>query len=73
MNQKGNPDGHIAGAHQVNWVRYADDFIITGKSKELLENEVKPWVEKFLMERGLTLSVEKTKVTHIEEGFDFLG
>jgi RNA-directed DNA polymerase len=59
--------------HQVNLVRYADDFIITGKSKELLENEVKPWVENFLKERGLTLSVEKTKVTHIEEGFDFLG
>ena len=30
--------------HQVNLVRYADDFIITGKSKELLENEVKPLV-----------------------------
>ena len=59
--------------HQVNFVRYADDFIITGKSKELLENEVKPWVERFLKERGLTLSDEKTKVTHIEEGFDFLG
>jgi RNA-directed DNA polymerase len=73
VNQKGNPDGHIAGAHQVNLVRYADDFIITGKSKELLENEVKPLVENFLKERGLTLSVEKTKVTHIEEGFDFLG
>ena len=62
-----------AKKHQVNFVRYADDFIITGKSKELLENEVKPWVENFLKERGLTLSVEKTKVTHIEEGFDFLG
>jgi RNA-directed DNA polymerase len=59
--------------HQVNFVRYADDFIITGKSKELLENEVKPLVEKFLKERGLILSEEKTKVTHIKEGFDFLG
>ena len=59
--------------HQVNFVRYADDFIITGKSKELLKNEVKPWVESFLKERGLTLSEEKTKITHIEEGFDFLG
>lgn len=59
--------------NQVNFVRYADDFIITGKTKELLENEVKPLVENFLKERGLTLSEEKTKVTHIEEGFDFLG
>ena len=58
---------------KVNLVRYADDFIITGISKELLEDEVKPLVEAFLTERGLTLSTEKTKITHIEEGADFLG
>ena len=63
----------MAAKNQVNFVRYADDFIITGKSKERLENEVKPLVENFLKERGLTLSEEKTKVTHIGEGFDFLG
>ena len=71
--KNGNPCGRAAIRHQVHLIRYADDFIITGKSKELLENEVKPWVESFLKERGLTLSMEKTKVTHIEEGFDFLG
>ncbi len=54
-------------------VRYADDFIITGRTKELLEDEVKPLVEEHLNERGLGLSREKTKTTHIEEGFDFLG
>jgi RNA-directed DNA polymerase len=58
---------------KVNLVRYADDFIITGCSKELLEEEVRPVVEQFLQERGLTLSAEKTRVTHITEGFDFLG
>lgn len=58
---------------KMNMVRYADDFIITGNSKEWLENEVKPVVVAFLAERGLVLSPEKTKVTHIEEGFDFLG
>ncbi|NMM40950.1 group II intron reverse transcriptase/maturase [Pseudoalteromonas arctica] len=58
---------------KVNYVRYADDFIITGISKELLENEVKPLVEAFMAERGLTLSPEKTVITHIVEGFDFLG
>jgi RNA-directed DNA polymerase len=58
---------------RVRLVRYADDFIITGTSKELLEQEVKPYVEVFLAERGLQLSTEKTKVTHISEGFDFLG
>ncbi len=58
---------------KVNLVRYADDFIITGDSKETLENEVRPLVERFLNERGLLLSPEKTKITHISEGFDFLG
>ena len=60
-------------APKINLVRYADDFIITGVSKDLLEKEVKPLVEQFLRERGLQLSPEKTVITHIEEGFDFLG
>ena len=59
--------------YKVNLVRYADDFIITGYSKELLENEVKPLVVDFLKERGLTLSDEKTTITHIQDSFDFLG
>ena len=58
---------------KMNMVRYADDFIITGHSKEWLEQEVKPVVVEFLAERGLGLSPEKTKITHIKEGFDFLG
>jgi RNA-directed DNA polymerase len=58
---------------KVNLIRYADDFIITGSTKELLEKEVKPRVEQFLSDRGLQLSPEKTCVTHIETGFDFLG
>jgi len=62
-----------ARAAKVNLVRYADDFIITGSSRELLENEVQPLVERFLATRGLVLSESKTKVTHVTEGFDFLG
>ncbi len=58
---------------KVNVIRYADDFVITGSSRELLENEVKPLIAKFLAARGLELSQEKTKITHINEGFDFLG
>lgn len=58
---------------KMNMVRYADDFIITGNSKEWLEHEVMPAVVVFLAERGLILSPEKTKITHISEGFDFLG
>jgi RNA-directed DNA polymerase len=56
----------------VNFIRYADDFVITGRSKELLE-EIKPLVEGFLRERGLELSPEKTVITHVTAGFDFLG
>ena len=48
-------------------------FIITGSSQTLLEKEVKPLVIGFLQERGLELSQEKTKITHIADGFDFLG
>jgi RNA-directed DNA polymerase len=58
---------------KVHLVRYADDFIITGNSYDLLVNEVRPLVEKFLRERGLELSADKTHVTRIQDGFDFLG
>lgn len=44
---------------KVNVVRYADDFVITGESKDLLENEVRPWIESFLCKRGLRLSSAK--------------
>lgn len=60
-------------AQQINFVRYADDFVITSRTKELLETEVKPLVRDFLKERGLELSDEKTKITNIADGFDFLG
>jgi RNA-directed DNA polymerase len=64
----------VAGRRaKVHLIRYADDFVITSSSRELLEQEVKPVVEAFLRERGLTLSQEKTSITHIEDGFDFLG
>lgn len=58
---------------KVGVVRYADDFIVTGTSKEVLETIVKPWIESFLAVRGLRLSAAKTKIVHIDEGFDFLG
>ena len=68
-------DGTHQGSpkYQVYFVRYADDFVITCNSKELLVDEIKPMVCDFLAERGLELSQEKTRVTHISEGFDFLG
>jgi len=59
--------------HKIHLIRYADDFIVTASDKETLENKVKPLIEEFLAKRGLLLSPEKTKITHISEGFDFLG
>jgi RNA-directed DNA polymerase len=58
---------------KVNLIFYADDFIITASSKELLEKECLPLVKDFLLPRGLMLSEGKTQITHIDEGFDFLG
>jgi RNA-directed DNA polymerase len=65
-------DGRKQATH-VTLIRYADDFIITGRSREQLAQEVLPLVRAFMQERGLELSAEKTVVTHIEDGFDFLG
>ena len=61
------------GKSKVHLVRYADDFLITGTSKELLRDQVQPLVAHFLKERGLELSHEKTRITHVEDGFDFLA
>jgi RNA-directed DNA polymerase len=58
---------------KVNLIRFADDFVITGSSHDMLQDKVLPLVESFMYERGLRLSPEKTKITHIAKGFDFLG
>jgi RNA-directed DNA polymerase len=57
---------------RVNFVRYADDFIITANSEETAR-EIKELIVAFLQERGLELSDAKTLITKINEGFDFLG
>ncbi|MDR6495190.1 RNA-directed DNA polymerase [Paraburkholderia terricola] len=58
---------------QLNVVRYADDFVVTGVSKDVLESRVLPAVRQFMAARGLELSEEKTRITDIAAGFDFLG
>lgn len=58
---------------KINMISYADDFIVTAASKELLEDKVKPLLDEALAKVGLELSTEKTRITHINEGFDFLG
>jgi RNA-directed DNA polymerase len=57
---------------KVNLVRYADDFVVTAECKEILE-DIKILLTDFLARRGLELSEEKTLITHISNGFDFLG
>jgi len=64
---------HVRDRRKVHLVRYADDFIITGNSRLLLEEEVKPVVAQFLEQRGLELAEEKTRIVSIDQGFDFLG
>ena len=63
----------ISRKYKVHIIVYADDFVITAKSKEILQELVKPKIEAFLKKRGLQLSQEKTSTTHIDKGFDFLG
>lgn len=58
---------------KLNVIRYADDFVVTCASKEVLESCVLPAIRRFMADRGLELSEEKTRITHITEGFDFLG
>jgi RNA-directed DNA polymerase len=57
----------------ITVIRYADDFIVTSKSREVLEQRVLPAIKTFLAQRGLSLSKEKTHITNIMKGFDFLG
>ena len=59
--------------YRIHLIRYADDFLVTASDKSILENQVRPIIEAFLAERGLELSEEKTFISHISNGFDFLG
>ena len=65
--------GAAPSRSKVNVVRYADDFLVTARSPELLKEKIIPAIEAFLAERGLELSSEKSRVTDIRTGFDFLG
>lgn len=57
---------------KVHLIKYADDFIVTATDRETLK-DIKEMLNIFLGKRGLILSEEKTKLTSIHEGFDFLG
>jgi RNA-directed DNA polymerase len=57
---------------KVHLIRYVDDFLVTTPTKEIAA-EVCNIIREFLAIRGLELSLEKTLITHIDDGFDFLG
>jgi RNA-directed DNA polymerase len=69
----GSPGNRHRRAYNINFVRYADDFIVTASSEAILKDEIIPKINAFLEPRGVALSAQKTKVTHITQGFDFLG
>ena len=64
---------HARRQSKLNVIRYADDFVVTGVAREVLKHKVLPAVKQFMAVRGLELSDEKTRITHISAGFDFLG
>ncbi len=66
-------DAAAGRGQKVNFVRYADDFIVTAASKEILVKKVVPVIQSFLSQRDLILSEEKTHITCIDDDFDFLS
>ncbi len=52
---------------------WATRLVVTATSRELLEGKVMPLLVEALAKVGLELSIAKTKITHIDDGFDFLG
>jgi group II intron reverse transcriptase/maturase len=56
------------------YVRYADDFVVLCNGRKRQAEAIKEELFGFLRDRlRLSLSMEKTKVTHLNDGFDFLG
>lgn len=63
---------HRKQLNRYGFIRYADDIRVTAETKEDIEAIV-PIIKGWLKQRGLELNPEKTKITPIEEGVDFLG
>lgn len=58
--------------YEVDFVRYADDFVILSKKEKSLY-KLKESLEQFLSSIDLKLENEKTYIVHINDGFTFLG
>ena len=63
----------VAGKANYRLVRYADDFLVLVAGNREDAEGIRSWVAEVLSPMGLRLSPEKTKITHIGEGLDFLG
>jgi RNA-directed DNA polymerase len=59
--------------HHIKYVRWADDFMVTANTREVLEDVILPRINAFLAERGVWLSATKTVIPPITAGFDFFG
>ncbi len=85
--ESGTPQGGIVSPVMLNialnglqqklgpkygYVRYADDLICTARTREQIEAIV-PVIQSWLSERGLALHPEKTRIVHVDDGFNFLG
>ena len=61
------------GKSNFLYVRYADDFVVLCNGTKEQAQSMKDELKDIIKNMGLTLSEEKTKITHITEGFTFLG
>ncbi|MDQ6807609.1 MAG: group II intron reverse transcriptase/maturase [Actinomycetota bacterium] len=61
------------GGATYRLIRYADDFVICVAGERRHAEELIAQTEQVIAPLGLTLSMEKTRVVHIDEGIDFLG
>jgi len=67
-------DRRSRGVSNVEHIRYADDFVVMCNGDREQAEAVKQELHTFLSEElKLTLSEEKTKITHVDDGFRFLG
>jgi RNA-directed DNA polymerase len=61
------------GLANYRLVRYADDFVVLVAGAEAHAEALRDEVAAVLAPMGLRLSARKTRVVHLDEGFDFLG
>ena len=65
---------HAKGRPSYRMVRYADDFVVMVRGTEAQAHAIKQQTAEFMAEQmRLTLSPEKTHITHVDDGFDLLG